>query len=423
MTAGLIIDLFAGGGGASLGIEAALGRPVDYAINHDPTALAVHQANHPETIHLTTDIWKVKPRDVVRGRRVAVLWASPDCKHHSRAKGGKPSWWQQQIEELLADAIEQVKAGRWNEAEIRARKALSTENSYSKKETAAKFEKLLRQLKAKYTHDLHNEQLKVSLRRELTEKKEKVPHAPVLCRPLQREDPKQASDVRPALEQGVAAHSSEGVRDVSEQSVLGDQAPRGAAEPQPGDQGDARSEPAGVSGGMPTSERGGEVDELTAGPIGDVSVPGMSQREGRPRVPHGRAGEADSDRKARAGSASLRKALGETEGSCSPSSLARLGSVAPKHERTGAGDLAARQADEAAQSKPTTKQRDELRIAFWDAIAGRDPEQIKKAAQACAAAKMIDVLTECAKQLVRQEEPMFRDARRLALESMVGGAW
>lgn len=90
MIPGLIIDLFAGGGGASLGIEAALQRPVNYAINHDPVALDVHQANHPETIHLTTDIWRVKPLDVTHGRPVDVLWASPDCKHHSRAKGGKP---------------------------------------------------------------------------------------------------------------------------------------------------------------------------------------------------------------------------------------------------------------------------------------------------------------------------------------------
>jgi DNA (cytosine-5)-methyltransferase 1 len=89
-TQGLIIDLFAGGGGASLGIEAAMGRPIDVAINHDPIALAVHAANHPKTLHLTTDIFKVKPRDVTKGRPVAWLHGSPDCKEHSRAKGGKP---------------------------------------------------------------------------------------------------------------------------------------------------------------------------------------------------------------------------------------------------------------------------------------------------------------------------------------------
>jgi DNA (cytosine-5)-methyltransferase 1 len=89
-TQGLIIDLFAGGGGASLGIEAAMGRPIDVAINHDPIALAVHAANHPHTLHIATDIWAVKPHDVAKGRPVALLWASPDCTHFSVAKGGKP---------------------------------------------------------------------------------------------------------------------------------------------------------------------------------------------------------------------------------------------------------------------------------------------------------------------------------------------
>lgn len=87
---GLIIDLFAGGGGASLGIEKALGRPIDIAINHDRIALAVHKANHPRTLHLTSDIWKVKPKDVIKGRRVSLLWASPDCTHFSVAKGAQP---------------------------------------------------------------------------------------------------------------------------------------------------------------------------------------------------------------------------------------------------------------------------------------------------------------------------------------------
>ncbi|HEV8247528.1 MAG TPA: DNA cytosine methyltransferase [Polyangiaceae bacterium] len=87
---GLVIDLFAGGGGASTGIEAALGRPVDIAINHDPIALAVHQVNHPHTAHLTCDIWEARPKEVVRGRPVALLWASPDCTHFSVAKGDVP---------------------------------------------------------------------------------------------------------------------------------------------------------------------------------------------------------------------------------------------------------------------------------------------------------------------------------------------
>lgn len=87
---GLLVDLFAGGGGASVGIEAALGRSVDIAINHDAVALAVHKANHPATRHLEADIWEVRPREATAGRPVELLWASPDCRHHSRAKGGKP---------------------------------------------------------------------------------------------------------------------------------------------------------------------------------------------------------------------------------------------------------------------------------------------------------------------------------------------
>jgi DNA (cytosine-5)-methyltransferase 1 len=86
----LIVDSFAGGGGASTGIEMALGRSPDYAINHDPEALALHRANHPETVHLSKNIYKVDPMDVVGRRKVGLLWASPDCKHFSKAKGGKP---------------------------------------------------------------------------------------------------------------------------------------------------------------------------------------------------------------------------------------------------------------------------------------------------------------------------------------------
>jgi DNA (cytosine-5)-methyltransferase 1 len=87
---GLVVDLFAGGGGASTGIEAALGRPVDIAINHDAIALAVHKANHPETRHLDADIWEVKPAEATGGRPVSLLWASPDCTHFSVAKGDVP---------------------------------------------------------------------------------------------------------------------------------------------------------------------------------------------------------------------------------------------------------------------------------------------------------------------------------------------
>lgn len=86
----LIIDCFAGGGGASVGIEMALGRQVDIAINHDPEAIRMHKANHPDTIHLTEDIFKVDLQKYVKGRKVALMWASPDCTSHSKAKGGQP---------------------------------------------------------------------------------------------------------------------------------------------------------------------------------------------------------------------------------------------------------------------------------------------------------------------------------------------
>lgn len=86
----LIIDSFAGGGGASTGIEMALGRSPDVAINHDGVALAMHAINHPDTLHLPHNVWKVDPNLVTGGRPVGMLWASPDCKHFSKAKGGKP---------------------------------------------------------------------------------------------------------------------------------------------------------------------------------------------------------------------------------------------------------------------------------------------------------------------------------------------
>ncbi|RCK40456.1 DNA cytosine methyltransferase [Thalassospira xiamenensis] len=86
----LIVDNFAGGGGASTGIEMALGRPVNIAINHDANAVLMHQANHPHTHHLCEDVFAVDPEDVCRGRRVGLAWFSPDCTHHSKAKGGKP---------------------------------------------------------------------------------------------------------------------------------------------------------------------------------------------------------------------------------------------------------------------------------------------------------------------------------------------
>ena len=86
----LIVDNFAGGGGASKGIEMALGRSPDIAINHDAAAIAMHKANHPGTEHYTEDVWKVSPWQVTKGSPVGLLWLSPDCKHFSRAKGSKP---------------------------------------------------------------------------------------------------------------------------------------------------------------------------------------------------------------------------------------------------------------------------------------------------------------------------------------------
>lgn len=93
MKAGLVIDNFAGGGGASTGIEAALGRSIDVAINHDAEAIAMHKANHPGARHYCQSVWSVDPLDVVNeagGVQVALAWFSPDCKHFSKAKGGKP---------------------------------------------------------------------------------------------------------------------------------------------------------------------------------------------------------------------------------------------------------------------------------------------------------------------------------------------
>lgn len=86
----IIVDSFAGGGGASLGITRALGREPDIAINHDAAAIAMHAANHPTTKHFKEDVWKVAPHEVTFGKTVGLLWASPDCKHFSRAKGSKP---------------------------------------------------------------------------------------------------------------------------------------------------------------------------------------------------------------------------------------------------------------------------------------------------------------------------------------------
>lgn len=86
----IIVDNFAGGGGASTGIELAIGHSVEIAINHDLDAIAMHKANHPETEHYCESVWEVDPIQAVRGRKVSLAWFSPDCKHFSKAKGGKP---------------------------------------------------------------------------------------------------------------------------------------------------------------------------------------------------------------------------------------------------------------------------------------------------------------------------------------------
>ncbi|MCM1273213.1 MAG: DNA cytosine methyltransferase [Clostridium sp.] len=86
----LIIDNFAGGGGASTGIEMATGISVDIAINHDPEAIRLHKTNHPNTKHYCESVWDVDPIKVCKGHPVALAWFSPDCKHFSKAKGGKP---------------------------------------------------------------------------------------------------------------------------------------------------------------------------------------------------------------------------------------------------------------------------------------------------------------------------------------------
>lgn len=86
----LVVDCFAGGGGASTGIMRAIKRSPDVAINHDPEAIAMHAVNHPETRHLCGDVWDVRPKELCKGRRIGLAWFSPDCTFHSKARGGKP---------------------------------------------------------------------------------------------------------------------------------------------------------------------------------------------------------------------------------------------------------------------------------------------------------------------------------------------
>lgn len=86
----IIVDNFAGGGGASTGIEVAIGRSVDIAINHDPNAIAMHTTNHPDTLHYCESVFDIDPVAATAGRPVGLAWFSPDCRHFSKAKGSKP---------------------------------------------------------------------------------------------------------------------------------------------------------------------------------------------------------------------------------------------------------------------------------------------------------------------------------------------
>ncbi len=106
----LVVDSFAGGGGASIGIEQAIGRHVDIAINHDAEALSMHAANHPHTRHLRSDIWEVDPMEATGGKPVALAWFSPDCKHFSKSRGSKPV--EKRIRGLAWVAVRWAKAVR-----------------------------------------------------------------------------------------------------------------------------------------------------------------------------------------------------------------------------------------------------------------------------------------------------------------------
>lgn len=86
----IIVDNFAGGGGASTGIELATGRSVDIAINHDLNAVAMHTTNHPDTLHYCESVYSIRPKVATAGRPVGLAWFSPDCRHFSKAKGAKP---------------------------------------------------------------------------------------------------------------------------------------------------------------------------------------------------------------------------------------------------------------------------------------------------------------------------------------------
>lgn len=99
----IVADLFAGGGGASQGIRQALGRCPDIAVNHNADAILMHEANHPRTAHYCEDVFAINPKKVTKGQPVGLAWFSPDCKHFSKAKGGKPV--SKKIRGLAWDAV------------------------------------------------------------------------------------------------------------------------------------------------------------------------------------------------------------------------------------------------------------------------------------------------------------------------------
>lgn len=153
----LIVDNFAGGGGASTGIEMATGRSVDIAINHDPDAIAMHRANHPHTRHYCEDVWQVDPSEACGGNPVGLAWFSPDCTHFSRAKGGKPV--DKNIRGLAWVTI------RWalkvrprvimleNVPEIRTWGPLGADNKPIKERTGETFDGFIKALTAGIPHD------------------------------------------------------------------------------------------------------------------------------------------------------------------------------------------------------------------------------------------------------------------------------
>lgn len=154
----LFVDNFAGGGGASTGIEMAIGRSVDIAINHDPDAIAMHKANHPASKHYCEDVWQVDPVEACGGNPVALAWFSPDCKHFSRAKGGKPV--DKNIRGLAWVAVKWAKAVRpavimlENVPEIQTWGPLGVDGKPIKERAGETFRSFVRQLeKLGYTVD------------------------------------------------------------------------------------------------------------------------------------------------------------------------------------------------------------------------------------------------------------------------------